>query len=71
LDNEEGMMWRDIGTAPKDRPLLGYADGVMAVVEWHEWQVGKGYWNLTETGSFAEDGEWNPTHWMPLPEPPK
>jgi hypothetical protein len=58
--------WQPIETAPQDgKAILGYADGIMTTVTWS----GR-YWNLCEAGSFAEDGEWNPTHWMPLPEPP-
>ena len=54
----------------KDAPLdgskiLGYADGEFAVVYW----TGE-YWNLAVCGAFAENGEWTPTHWAPLPNPP-
>lgn len=57
--------WKPIDTAPKDNiPILGYDDGIMTVVIWH------GYWGLTVVGSYANDNEWTPTHWMPLPDPP-
>lgn len=57
--------WQDISTAPKDGPILGYAEGVYTVVKW----CGS-YWSLTVCGAYAGDGEWWPTHWMPLPAPP-
>ena len=65
--------WQPIDTAPKDEtPILGFADGEIAVVEWYEEDLAPagGYWSLTVCGSFAESGEWWPTHWQPLPEPP-
>ena len=59
------MEWQPIETAPKDgTPILGFADGKQAIVEWLE------YWKLCVWGSFADDGKWWPTHWMPLPPPP-
>lgn len=60
--------WRPIETAPKDRPILGYADGVQTTVAW--FGADDGWWSLCEAGAFAENGEWTPTHWMPLPDPP-
>ena len=67
--------WQPIETAPQDgRRIIGcyVPDGDAAVVRWKaghgDWH---GYWNLDVCGSYAEDGEWWPTHWMPLPEPPK
>ena len=58
--------WMPIESAPKDgRDILGYADGGMTVVRWC-WY----YWSLAESGMGAEDGEWWPKYWQPLPEPP-
>jgi hypothetical protein len=60
--------WQPIETAPRDgAPILGYADCSFAVVEWYK---AGGYWSLSEAGSYAEDSEWHPTHWTPLPKPP-
>ena len=60
------MKWRLIETAPKDgTPVLGYAGGDITTVKW-----GNNYWTLCECGAYAEDGEWWPTHWIPLPEGP-
>ena len=62
------MEWQPIETAPKDgAKILAYADGSMTVVYWLE--CGDN-WELAESGSWAESGEWEPTHWMPLPLPP-
>lgn len=58
--------WQPIETAPRDgMPILGYKNGNMATVRWL-W----GDWSLCIPGGYAEEDDWNPTHWMPLPEPP-
>lgn len=77
--------WRTIETAPKDgTAILGYGRhirsppdaqrGVMpgdhwwGIMLWDIW-----HWEVTPTWVFAKDGAivWSdPTHWMPLPEPP-
>jgi hypothetical protein len=63
------MEWQPIETAPKDgRPVLGYRAGDMATVEWRAtWKE----WALVVPGTYAEDDDWEPTHWMPLPDPPR
>lgn len=64
------MKWQDISTAPKD--------GSEIMV----WKKGwlyphNGYWdaNVGEEGSwenpFTNDCMDQPTHWMPLPDPPQ
>lgn len=68
--------WQDIETAPKDGtwilgwPLWSTEDregkyhkrsGEIKYVE------GAGYWFTMQQTMPA----WSPTHWMPLPEPPK
>jgi hypothetical protein len=61
--------WQPIETAPRDgTPILGVSGSTMTTVEW-DGDIG-GYWSLIVCGSYAEDGEWWPTHWMPLPNPP-
>jgi hypothetical protein len=56
-------LWQPIETAPRDGThILGIANGVMTTVYF------EGYFTLVECGSYAEDGEWWPTHWMKLPE---
>jgi hypothetical protein len=62
------MTWQPIETAPKygESILLGNADEV-AEGFWtgKKWVlVGGDYWNVR---AFYNQ----PTHWMPLPEPPK
>ena len=64
--------WRPIETAPKDGThILGWDGNTQTTVKWWQWHGGRGYWDLVEWGAYAEDGEGNPTHWMPLPDPPK
>lgn len=58
------MEWQPIETAPKDKLLLGYAEGMMRLVMWEN-----GGW--LQVGATIEQGWFKPTHWMPLPDPPK
>ena len=60
--------WQSMDSAPKDRAILGCANGDMTVVKW--WPIA-GYWTLCESGSHSDDGEWTPEYWMELPEGPK
>lgn len=79
-------VWQPIETAPLDgTPLLLYVPGVtswnresgmpdIVVGLWHgAWysdigDVDQGY---ESTGAYFEREMLRPTHWMPLPEPPK
>lgn len=67
-------MWQPIETAPKDgTPVLGWDGDCMTTVQWWWPSIGTpadGYWDLVCAGMYASDGEWAPTHWMPLPPPP-
>lgn len=68
----EAERWQPIDTAPKDgtrilawvkgRPL----DDNRCIVEWVE-VAGEGQWAISDNKWFRL----HPTHWMPLPEPPK
>ena len=66
--------WQPIETAPKDgTEVLGWSpdprDGI-AIVK-YETGLTMGKWSVVHD---AESWAWNnydPTHWMPLPEPPK
>lgn len=67
--------WQPIETAPKDGTAIlaffpgrrGYvARQDVATIHWVEW--GGGCWNNTSSGHSIMVDE--PTHWMPLPEPP-
>jgi hypothetical protein len=67
------MNWQTITTAPKDgTKVLGYALGAYAVVFWHaSTATAHGYWTLAEPGSYAEDTDFEPAWWQPLPPPPE
>ena len=53
-------MWLPIEIAPKDgTEILAYADNKIMVLYWD-----RGFWLW---GAIAIH---DPTHWMPLPEPP-
>jgi hypothetical protein len=76
-------MWQPIETAPKDgTKVLAYivANGVpyISVIWWRGEQFKDSMWKwrnaLTDsaTGGFADTlPNPGPTHWMPLPAPPK
>lgn len=58
----EGSGWQPIETAPKGMPVI--VNGGMAIQKTgNEW-----YTCMTTEGRKLE---WNPTHWMLLPEPPR
>lgn len=68
--------WQPIETAPKQRVVLLWA---LTDEETGNWKMATGFWM---PGYRDEPGEWEwdgrrlkpydvqPTHWMPLPEPP-
>ena len=59
------MTWQTIETAPKDgTEFLAYWSGskCFSLVGWYNDR-----WHETETPAEVS----TPTHWMPLPEPPK
>lgn len=62
--------WRPISTAPKDgMEFIGY--WVFAVTDQGpQWEVGAACWLLGRF-RFRNPKSGPPTHWMPLPEPPK
>ena len=61
------VTWQPIETAPKDGTnILAIETETIKIVFW--------YSGLKEWGSqqdWFDDGKWEPTHWMPLPKPPK
>lgn len=64
--------WQDISTAPKNGTeiLVFYKSSGVISIAWYDERV------LQWVVSVADNGEpiWNdpyPTHWMPLPSPPK
>ena len=74
------MEWQPIETAPKDRIVLLYRP---TAHDWGKVTPGKWdaqphhkkpapYWDMwIKIGGKYESRLWEPTHWMPLPEPPK
>lgn len=71
------MEWQPIETAPKDGieilvyvPPSAYRNGYVRSVQWRERDID--YWHVEDNknGPFPLRGG-IPTHWMPLPEPPK
>jgi len=59
--------WQPISSAPKDgTEILGY-DGV--TMENIKWRLGLWVTSWGHDEQYSLDGE--PTHWMPLPPPPK
>lgn len=72
------MEWQPIATAPKDGThiLLHKADGAITVGRYDDDKHAsrpRPYWH-TERGYLfgrRDDRDCSPTHWMPIPEPPK
>lgn len=64
------MNWQPIETAPKDRdtPILGWAkEWSSPLVTWFDHHPKCLCWIA---GGYMKK-QYPPTHWMPLPEPPK
>lgn len=72
------MEWKDIESAPKDRPFLGYgifAGETSGPGEAPTIGVIERYIDQTDYDGFnwvaANAGWWKLTHWMELPDPPQ
>lgn len=75
------MKWQPIETAPKDgTTVLLYRPTALrwCVVDKGRWETQKyhskpsPYWSSDQKlPTVAEQRSWEPTHWMPLPEPPE
>lgn len=73
--------WQPIKKAPKDRSIIiGWfrpAGHGLLSTEWNTrcawWDKEEKAWTdwAVESFSYEEVQHYNPTHWMPLPEPPK
>jgi len=62
--------WQPIETAPKDGTEILGSDGVARTsIQWDGEFLDR--WELAWPGAYAEDVSFYPTHWMPLPDPPK
>lgn len=63
--------WQPIETAPKDGTSIlvwpYWSDEKPAQVQWRDMKRTPGRWEIS-TSYFCYGA--NPTHWMPLPEPP-
>lgn len=67
------MEWQPIETAPKNTLVLIWDGRIMCVAERWTYNGGKA-WNWSAVGASGyecEDDFESPTHWMPLPEPPR
>lgn len=66
------MEWQDIETAPKDGiAFLGYqrvADSLWVITPMY---FTDGVIKMVEFNEANFENEYQPTHWMPLPTPPK
>jgi len=68
-----GGGWQDIESAPKDRSRILVTrypfDGrcPLNIVRWCKGHYDSEGWNITRLKRLR----WEPTHWRPLPEPPK
>lgn len=65
--------WRDIDSAPTDTPILAWVPAYQHTpASAHRVMLTGGAWWLIGLGQMVEFGSRvMPTHWMPLPEPPK
>ena len=74
LKADAGLIeWQPIETAPKDgTDILVMTGETMHVVRWINIHGDFDYWAVDDNkhGPFTLRGK-APTHWMPLPEPPK
>jgi hypothetical protein len=68
------MEWQSIDTAPKDgTPILVYEGGAIYTAKFDKffsWSDETG-WRLPDMLDITGDVSAEPTHWMPLPEPPE
>jgi Protein of unknown function (DUF551) len=67
------MTWQPIGTAPKieDNRILLFCDGDVVVGRWCAIRYTMPGWFHADEESDIPYGYFNPTHWMPFPEPPE
>lgn len=63
--------WQPIATAPKDQVIDVFCNGKRYANVHRTSDKGWGAW-ANEEGAIIIHEHWNwPTHWAPLPEPPK
>ena len=57
---------------PRKEPvLICFMDGKMEVGFWHDQDEDFTYWCGCVNDGYLEELDCDPTHWMPLPEPPE
>lgn len=63
--------WQPIKTAPKREAVIIYADGIVGEGDWKYYgeDEDQGWWWANLDDEYGQ--RIYPTHWMPLPEPPK
>jgi len=68
--------WQPMETAPRDSTkILGIARNLVTTMRWYR-GCQDDYWDIyiddgyDEYGGYEDYREWEPTHWMPLPESP-
>lgn len=66
------MKWQPIETAPKDgTAILIWQPDKKKGLSQDDNRYAIGYWRVAEGGwGNRNSAEVNPSHWMPLPEPP-
>lgn len=74
------MTWQPIETAPKDGTAILLCDEESGKWDNQQWSsCVVGWWDTDDEPEWRDNGdmgcngqcEYEPTHWMPLPEPPK
>ena len=67
------MAWQPIESAPEKTYILIGKKGEISTTAKLERHPHVSFWTLAEVGGYAEDSDpsYEPTHWMPLPEPPQ
>ena len=64
MNKPQTIIWKPIETAPKDETeVIGYHSGMVSIIWFTD---GEWCWQDNYLSLLGE-----PTHWMPLPKPPK
>ena len=70
---DEMSEWQPIETAPKDgtEVLVWSEHGGVESAYWEAGCYGHSGWTIYQIRTEIAEPDFPPTHWMPLPEPPK
>lgn len=66
--------WQSIESAPKDGTWVLVCGGTWPVtMAWYALnsRINRAYWKMDDEWDDYDLADDQPTHWMPLPEPPK